>query len=106
MTTQVDLDNLPDWKKVHFDATLVDLHAHPALKATMFYRSLGKRVYPSPRAFDPLAVRTNFPRLHEGGVDVLLSNVYAPERGIINSAPPLKLLRYITPRLWHKVYGE
>jgi microsomal dipeptidase-like Zn-dependent dipeptidase len=106
MTTETDLENLPDWKTVHFDATLVDLHAHPALKASIFYRSLGKRVYPSPRAFDPLAVRTNFPRLHEGGVDVLLSVVYAPERGILDSAPPLKLLRYIAPRLWHKVYGR
>jgi membrane dipeptidase len=106
MLTETDLEHLPDWKKVHFDATLVDLHAHPALKAGLFYRSLAKRIYPSPRAFDPLAVRTNFPRLHEGGVDVLLSNVYAPERGIINSAPPLKLLRYLAPRLWHKVYGR
>lgn len=106
MTTETDLENLPDWHKLHFDAILVDLHAHPALKAGFFYRSLGKRVYPSPRAFDPLAVRTNFPRLHEGGVDVLLSAIYAPERGIVNSAPPLKLLRYLTPRLWHKVYGR
>lgn len=106
MTTETDLENLPDWNKLHFGATLVDMHAHPALKAGFFYRMLGKRVYPSPRAFDPLAVRTNFPRLHEGGVDVLLSVVYAPERGIVNSAPPLKLLRYITPRLWRKVYGR
>jgi membrane dipeptidase len=106
MISESDLTNLPDWDKLHFGATLIDMHAHPALKAGFFYRSLGKRVYPSPRAFDPLAVRTNFPRLHEGGVDVLLSVVYAPERGIVNSAPPLKLLRYITPRLWHKVYGR
>jgi membrane dipeptidase len=106
MITETDLVHLPDWKKVHFDAPLVDLHAHPALKASLFYRSLGQRIYPSPRAFDPLAVRTNFPRLKEGGVDVLLSVIYAPEIGITDSAPPLKLLRYIAPRLWQKVYGR
>jgi membrane dipeptidase len=51
-------------------------------------------------------VRTNFPRLKEGGVDVLMSVITAPERGIIDSAPPLKLLRYLTPRLWARAYGR
>jgi membrane dipeptidase len=106
MSQENNLDNIPDWQTVHADATLVDLHAHPSLKASLFYRALGQRVYPSPRAFDPFAVRTNFPRLHEGGVDVLLSTIYVPEMGIIHSAPPLKLLKYITPRLWRGVYGR
>lgn len=97
---------LPDWQRLHFDATLVDLHAHPALKASLFYRYLGQRIYPSPRAFDPFAVRTNFPRLHEGGVDVLLSSIYAPELGITTSAPPLRWLRHLAPRMWRKVYGR
>jgi len=95
------------WKQIQYSGTpIVDMHAHPAVKASLLYRFMGQRVYPSPRAFDPLAVRTNFPRLHEGGVDVLLSAIYAPEIGITNSAPPLKLLKYLTPRLWHKVYGR
>ena len=106
MIPEGNLEDLPDWHRVHFDAILVDLHAHPALKASLFYRYLGRRIYPSPRAFDPFAVRTNFPRLKEGGVDVLMSVIYAPERGIIDSAPPLKLLRYLTPRLWAKAYGR
>lgn len=101
-----NLDNIPDWQSLHAEATLVDLHAHPSLKASLFYRALGQRIYPSPRAFDPFAVRTNFPRLHEGGVDVLLSTIYAPEIGITNSAPLLKLLKYIMPRMWHDVYGR
>ncbi|MGD8753968.1 MAG: membrane dipeptidase [Anaerolineales bacterium] len=100
------LGDIPDWRTLHDEATIVDLHAHPSLKASLFYRALAQRIYPSPRAFDPFAVRTNFPRLREGGVDVLLSVIYAPEIGITNSAPPLKLLRYITPRLWHNIYGR
>jgi len=99
-------DDMLPWEKVHQEATIVDLHAHPALKASLFFRAMGQRIYPSPRAFDPFSVRTNFPRLQEGGVDVLLSVIYAPEKGIINSAPPLKLLKYVAPRLWHNVYGR
>jgi microsomal dipeptidase-like Zn-dependent dipeptidase len=106
MNPEPNLDHLADWHSVHYDATLIDLHAHPALKASLFYRYIGQRIYPSPRAFDPLAVRTNFPRLHKGGVDVLLSVIYAPEIGITDSAPPLKLLKYLAPRLWYKVYGR
>jgi microsomal dipeptidase-like Zn-dependent dipeptidase len=106
MSQETNLEELPAWQTVHFGATLVDLHAHPSLKASLFYRALGQRVYPSPRAFDAFAVRTNFPRLHEGGVDVLLSTIYTPEKGIIDSAKLLRLLKYITPRLWHKIYGR
>ncbi len=106
MSQETNLNKIPAWKTVHFGATLVDLHAHPSLKASLFYRALGQRIFPSPRAFDPFAVRTNFPRLQEGGVDVLLSSIYTPEKGILDSAPPLKILKYITPRLWHNIYGR
>lgn len=104
MTMNKRLDDTLPWEKVHKEATIVDLHAHPALKASLFFRAMGQRIYPSPRAFDPFSVRTNFPRLQEGGVNVLLSVIYAPEMGIIDSAPPLKLLKYVAPRLWNKVY--
>jgi microsomal dipeptidase-like Zn-dependent dipeptidase len=106
MDQHTPLNEIPPWETLHDEATIVDLHAHPSLKASLFFRALGQRIYPSPRAFDPFSVRTNFPRLREGGVDVLLSVIYAPEIGIINSAPPLKLLKYLTPRLWHNVYGR
>lgn len=102
---EIQLD-LSDWRILHYQSTLVDLHAHPSLKASLFYRSLGRRVYPSPRAFNPFSVRTNFPRLIEGGIDIVLSVIYTPERGITESAPPLKLLKYLTPRLWRNIYGR
>jgi len=106
MDRHTRLNDIPPWQTLHDEATLVDLHAHPSLKASLFFRALGQRIYPSPRAFDPFAVRTNFPRLREGGVDVLLSVIYAPEVGIAHSAPPLKLLKYLAPRLWYNVYGR
>jgi hypothetical protein len=93
-----NLLDLYDWRILHHQSTIVDLHAHPSLKASLFYRSLGKRVYPSPRAFDPLAVRTNFPRLIEGGIDVVLSVIYAPEGHAIRA---FKTVEHLTTSLAH-----
>jgi membrane dipeptidase len=95
----------PDWEHLHFkDSLIFDLHAHPGLKVSLFHRTLTKRLYPSARAFDPFSVRTNYPRLKAGGVDILLSVQYAPERGIIQECPPLKYMRYFMPRTWKKIY--
>src|SRR4029453_15752680 len=93
-----------DWEKLHFDSVLVDLHAHPSFNVSLFHRALTSRIYPSGRAFDPFSVRTNFPRLQEGGVDAMLSVIHAPEKGILDECPPLRLMRYIMPRTWRDVY--
>jgi microsomal dipeptidase-like Zn-dependent dipeptidase len=95
-----------NWQQIHSRSTLVDLHAHPAFNVSLFNRLLTSRVYPSSRAFDPFSVRTNFPRLKEGGVDVVLSVAHPPERGILQECPPLKLLRYVMPRNFHRIYGR
>lgn len=96
-----------DWEKIHFQkSTIVDLHAHPSMKVSLFNRGLSLRIYPSARAFDPFSVRTNFPKLTSGGVDVVLSVVYAPERGIVDECRYIKLLRYMMPRTWKRVYGQ
>lgn len=29
-----------DWEQIHFDSTLIDLHSHPSLKISLFYRTL------------------------------------------------------------------
>lgn len=97
----------PDWHKIHYqDSTIVDLHAHPSMKVSMFDRTLTRRLYPSRRGFDPFSVRTNYAKLKEGGVNALLSVLYAPERGIIDECRYLKLLRYLKPRTWKKVFGQ
>lgn len=95
-----------DWEKIHFDSVLVDLHAHPSLNVSLFHRALTSKLYPSSRAFDPFSVRTDYSRLHTGGVDTLLSVLYAPEKGILEECPPLRLLKYFAPRLWKKVYAR
>ena len=72
----------------------------------MFNRALTSRLYPSKRGFDPFSLRTNFQKLDEGGLDVMLSVVYPPERGIIKACRYLKLLRYLLPRTWNKIFEQ
>jgi microsomal dipeptidase-like Zn-dependent dipeptidase len=98
--------NRLDWKQIHLhDATIVDLHAHPSLKVSLFNRMLTSRVRAS-RAFDPFGVRTDFPKLREGGLDVLLSTVYAPEKGLLDECGYLRALRYVLPSAWKKVFDR
>ena len=103
----MDFDQNPDWQKLHFqDSTLFDLHAHPGFNVSLFNRVLTNRFFPSTRAFDPFSVRTDYHRLKTGGVDILLSVQYAPEKGILIECPPLPYLRFFMPRIWKKIYGR
>lgn len=98
--------NTPDWEKTHFvDSTIIDLHAHPSLKASLFNRTLTSRFRAS-RSFDPFGVRTDFPKLREGGLDVLLSTIYAPEKGILEECRYLRLLRHVLPSAWKRVFSR
>ncbi|MBN1479485.1 membrane dipeptidase [candidate division KSB1 bacterium] len=97
--------SLQDWRTIHYDAQIVDLHAHPSLKISLFNRILTSRFHAS-RSFDPFSVRTDYNRLKEGGVDVLLSTAYAPEKGILQECQYIKALRYLMPRKWQKIYGR
>ena len=90
-------DSTPAWRKTHFvDSTIVDLHAHPSLKASLFNRTLTSRFRAS-RSFDPFGVRTDFPKLREGGLDVLLSTIYAPEKGILEECRYLECCATFCP---------
>ncbi len=96
---------IPEWKRIHDEATIIDVHAHPSLATSLFNRMLTGRFGVS-RSFDPFSVRTDFTRLRDGRVDVLLSTIYAPEKGIIADCKILKLLRFIMPFKWKKVFGR
>ncbi len=97
----------PEWERIHHQAsTILDLHVHPSLKVSMFNRAFSTRIYPSGRAFDPFSVRANFPLMKQGGVDVALSVVYAPERDIVEECSLLNILRYFMPRTWKKIYEQ
>jgi membrane dipeptidase len=100
------VENRSDWKQVHFvDATILDLHAHPSLKVSLFNRTLTSRFRVS-RSFDPFGVRTDFPKLKEGGLDILMSSIYAPEKGILEECGYLRLLRYVMVSAWRRVFSR
>ena len=93
-----------DWEQIHFkDATIVDWHVHPSLKVFLFKRMLTSPKGAS-RAFNPLSFRSDFEKLRSGGLDVLLSTVYSPEREIIQDCRYLQLLRYLMPGTYRKIY--
>ena len=96
-----------DWRTIHKEAAIVDLHVHPSLQQQLFHRNLNVR-YVINRAFhaNPLSVRSSFPRLHRGGLDVILSAVYVPERRILKDFPIAQLLRVLRPGLWHRIIAS
>ena len=88
-----------NWEKTHEDATIVDLHTHPTLKSMMFHRSLGgkKTRFLSTlfkEGFWPFSERITFPKMEEGGVDVMFSTAYILEQGWIDD---IKLIKFL---LW------
>lgn len=68
--------------------TIVDIHAHPVLKTYLFdydlYKMYGNPL--PPIEFNPLYLQVNIPKLLEGGIDVVFSTVYLPERPFIDNS--------------------
>ena len=96
----------PQWDQIQYGGTpIIDMHAHPSLKTSLFKRMLTVR-YAASRAFNPFTLRTDFGRLQEGGVDVLLSTIYAPEREIVQDCIYLQALRYLMPITYHKLFAH
>ena len=65
--------------RIHREAPLTDIHAHPSMKAWLFRRNLWHH-YWSASGFDPLTSRTDFKMLEKGGVGVVWSALHLPER--------------------------
>ncbi|MGE5251439.1 MAG: dipeptidase [Bacteroidota bacterium] len=93
-----------DWRRIHHEATIVDLHVHPSMQQQLFQRNLSWR-YVINRTWhgNPMSVRTSFPRLRDGGYDVIFSVLYVPERGILKDFPIVRLFRFLRPDLWRKL---
>ncbi len=98
-------DTIQEWARIHDEAIIVDVHAHPSLKVSLLNRKLTS-YFRATRSFNPFSVRTDFRKLKDGGVDVLWSTVYAPERGIIDDCRCLNIFRFLMPFKWRKVFGQ
>jgi membrane dipeptidase len=91
-----------DWKRIHREATVIDLHIHPSLKQQLFNRHLGVRYFVT-RTTNIFGVQSSFPRLRNGGYDAILSVLHVPERGLLKDFPIINLFRILRPGLWHKL---
>jgi len=96
-------------EELHDSSIVVDLHCHPAIKASIFHRDLGSRkekFLPSlfKRSFWPLANRASFPKVADGGVDVLLSTAYVPEGGWYTDMALAKWLLLFAPKVRKQIY--
>jgi microsomal dipeptidase-like Zn-dependent dipeptidase len=92
-----------DWKRIHQEAEIVDLHIHPSMQQQLFKRNLNIR-YMINRTLhgNPAVVRASFPRLHEGGYDAIFSTVYLPELGILHDFPIVRFFRFLRPDIWNR----
>ncbi len=68
--------------------TVVDIHAHPVLKTYLFdYNLYEKSENSFPLIeFNPFYLQADIPKLSQGGVDVVFSAVYLPERPFIDNS--------------------
>jgi membrane dipeptidase len=90
---------------LHHGVHVVDLHAHPSLKTTVFGLRWDRR-HRAGSAFNPLSLRCDLPKLVAGGVDVLCSAVYVPERGLLADCLPLRLATLFVPPFRRLVAGD
>jgi hypothetical protein len=77
-------------QRLHREAPLTDIHAHPSLKTYLFNRNLWRH-HCSGSTFDPLSSRSDFEVLEKGGVGVLWSSHHLPERELFRDCPWLRL---------------
>lgn len=93
-----------EWRRIHQEATIVDLHIHPSMQAQLFRRNLSLR-YVVKRTFrsSPIRARATFPRLRDGGYDVILSTIHIPEKGLRKDFKLINIFRILRPDLWRKL---
>lgn len=90
-------------RRLHESALVVDSHVHPSLKTHLFRKKLHKK-HRSGGAFDPFTMRVDLPKAKAGGVDVLVSSIYLPERGLLDDCTALRLLSKVAPKRIRRLF--
>ena len=98
-----------NWQDLHKNSTVVDLHNHAVLKRFLLDRDLSasKTKFLAglfKRAFWPLSQRTTFPLVEKGGVDIVLSTCYIPEREWLEDQSLVKLALALAPSVRRRVF--
>jgi len=92
--------------------TVVDIHAHPVLKTYLFDYNLyemHENHFPFIE-FNPFYLQADIPKLLQGGIDVVFSTVYLPERPFIDNCEMMtnsfKILKNFFTSLTGKVEDD
>jgi microsomal dipeptidase-like Zn-dependent dipeptidase len=94
-----------DWRELQKEATIVDLHVHPSMQQQLFRRNLNVRfVIDRTLHGNPMAVRASFPRLRDGGIDIILSVLHIPEKRLRVDFPIVRIFSILRPDLWKKLF--
>tara|TARA_Y100000361_G_scaffold89565_1_gene79604 strand:+ start:1286 stop:2518 length:1233 start_codon:yes stop_codon:yes gene_type:complete len=98
-----------NWLDLHKQSKVVDLHNHAVLKRFLLDRDLSssKTKFLAglfKRAFWPLSQRSTFPLLDKGGVDVVLSTCYIPEREWLEDQSLVKWALALSPEVRRRVF--
>jgi membrane dipeptidase len=81
-------------------ATLIDLHAHPSMKTYLTGAHLGHRKK-TDKGFNPFTLRTSHGSLADGGLSLVCSAIYVPERQLKSDCGVIKLASLVHSRLRH-----
>ncbi len=77
---------------------IIDLHAHPSMKSFFGNKDFAKPSG-SKKGFNPFGMRTNLPNVSQGGVRVLWSSVYVPEKALRDDCGIFKWVPTFIPPL-------
>ena len=98
-----------NWRELHETSPVVDLHNHAVLKRFLLERDLSssKTKFLAglfKRAFWPLSQRSTFPLIDKGGLDVVLSTCYVPEREWLEDQSLVKWALALAPEVRRRVF--
>ena len=98
-----------NWRELHEKSPVIDLHNHAVLKRFLLDRDLSSNKTKFlaglfKRAFWPLSQRSTFPLLDEGGIDVVLSTCYIPEREWLEDQSLVKWALALSPEVRKRVF--
>lgn len=92
-------------EQLHAESAVIDMHVHPALKTYLFDKKINER-HSSPKIWWPLTLRTDLPKLREGGVDAILSSLYLPEKKILDDCIWSRVVTWFSQKLGDTLKGN
>ena len=84
-------------RDLHDRIETFDIHVHPSLKTYLFNHKLGRK-HLSGKFWMPLFMRVDLPKAIKGGMDVLVSSVYLPEKELLTDCKALKFAKRLVSK--------